>query len=201
MAKRKKKIGSQRKARRKVRGKARRKAGSQTRPKTSRVAAALERARVKVTEEVLAQAMAGLPARTTMGEVVTSIRSAGFAKDFEAMSLSDFVAKVGNAAVAGRLGGRKAGRGGAKRAAARKVNTRTEAGREKLDADVAAYLTSAKSARAEDIRAAVGGTSAQVRQALTRLMEAKKVSKKGQKRATEYSWGRRGGSRHRAEAP
>jgi len=65
---------------------------------------------------------------------------------------------------------------------------RTAAGRARLDAAVSAYLGKAGSARAEDIRKAVGGTSAQVRQALTRFMDAKKVSKKGQKRATVYSW-------------
>ena len=135
----------------------------------------LERARKRVTQEVLTRAMVGLPANTTMGEMVASNRSAGFATDFEAMP-------------SGRRRGRKAARGGASRAASTRIYTRTAAGREKLDAAVADYLPRAKSAWAAGILKAVGGTSPQVRQSLSRLMDAKKLSKKRQKRATEYRW-------------
>ena len=77
--------------------------------KKTRVVVALERAKKSLTQEVLTQAMADLPHGTTIGEVVTAMRSAGFAKDFEAMSLRDFVAALGNGAA--RPPGRRRRRG------------------------------------------------------------------------------------------
>ncbi len=66
--------------------------------------------------------------------------------------------------------------------------TRTEAGRNKIDAAVSKFLSSAGEAGAEQIRSAVGGTSAQLRQSLDRLRKAKKVTRAGQKRGTRYTW-------------
>ena len=62
------------------------------------------------------------------------------------------------------------------------------------------FLASAKGpSKAESIRAAVGGTAAQVRQSLGRLMAEKKVTKSGQKRGTAYSLrGKAGGKRKKS---
>ncbi len=161
------------------------------RKKKTRIAALLESAQKTLAQEILASTMQKLPRRTTMGEIVTSLEAAGFGKDFEAMSLEDFVSALGGqvsakSARGGKSRPRKATR--ARRPA--KVNTRTEEGRAALDLAVGKFLflTSAKGpSRAESIRAAVGGTAAQVRQSLGRLMAEKKVTKSGQKRGTAYS--------------
>lgn len=157
--------------------------------KKTRLASALERAQRTLTREILTTALAELPPTTTMGEVVDSLGEAGFGKDFQTLSLRDFVAAVGGAASAPA---RRAPRGTpASRSAAtarRQVNTRTAQGRESLDQAVAGFLERRRTARAGDIRKSVGGTSNQVRQSLTRLMESKRVTKRGQKRGTEYSW-------------
>ena len=170
------------------------------RKKKTRIAALLKSAQKTLAQEILASTMQKLPRRTTMGEIVTSLDAAGFGKDFEAMSLEDFVSALGGpvSAKAPR------GKGRAKKKATRakrsaKLRTRTAEGRAALDLAIGKFLflTSTKEpSRAENIRAAVGGTPAQVRQSLTRLMEEKKVTKSGQKRGTTYSLrGKAGGKR------
>lgn len=162
----------------------------------NRVVAALERARQSLTQSVLTQALADLPPSTTMGEVVASMKEAGFAHTFEGMSLDDFVAAMGGGAPRKRAGNRAAApaprRSGGKSA---KVNTRTEAGREQFDAAVARALAAAGTAGATELRLEVGGTAAQIRQSLERLMAARKASKRGRKRGTTYSWGSGGATR------
>ncbi len=98
------------------------------------------------------------------------------------MSLKDFVGAVGGADP------KAAGRSAKKTGRKKKVNTRTAEGRETLDKAISEFLASSKTARAGEIRKAVGGTSHQVRQSVSRLMAAKRVTRKGQKRGTEYSW-------------
>ncbi len=89
---------------------------------------------------------------------------------------------------AGRLKGAKRKKKATRSRRPAKVNSRTEEGRAALDAAVGKVLASAKGpSRAENLRAAVGGTPAQVRHSLSRLMAEKKVTKSGQKRGTAYS--------------
>ena len=74
-----------------------------------------------------------------------------------------------------------AGRGGA-------VNTRTPEGREAYDAAVLAALGSLGGpANSEQVRPIAGGTSLQLRTALTRLSNEGKITWEGQARGTRYS--------------
>lgn len=157
----------------------------------NRVVAALERARQSLTQDMLTHALAELPPSTTMGEVVASLKDAGLRETFDGLSLGDFTGTLGNGAPVKR--GRKPGRPttpqARRPAKAGKVNTRTQAGRAAYEAAVAQALSSAGVSGATELRGVVGGTAAQMRQALERLMEAGKASKNGQKRGTTYSWG------------
>ena len=158
------------------------------------VADALTKAQESYWKDVLAKTIGSLPGKTTMGELVDSFR--GEAEGgFREMTLREFVAYSGGAsprrgrpssasseeAAPSRRSSRSSG-------SAKSWNTRTEAGRIKLDEAIAAFLAENSPARAEAIREGVGGTAAQLRQGLTRLMDAKSVRKKGQRRATEYHW-------------
>ena len=174
------------------------------RKKKSRIAELLKSAQKTLAQEILASTMQQLPGRTTMGEVVSSLEAAGFGKDFEAMSLEDFASALGGPAPAKATGSRRKAKKKATRARRpAKVNTRTEEGRAALDAAVGKTLASANGpSKAESIRAAVGGTAAQVRQSLSRLIEEKKVTKSGQKRGTAYSLrGKAGGKAEAASKP
>ena len=67
------------------------------------------------------------------------------------------------------------------------VNTRTAAGRQALDAAVLAFLkTCEELVTGADVRNVVGGSSAQVRQSLNRLIDAELVGWEGKGRGTRY---------------
>ncbi len=67
------------------------------------------------------------------------------------------------------------------------VNTRTAAGRQALDAAVLAYLNGCDElVTGADVRNVVGGSAAQVRQSLNRLIEAELVGWEGKGRGTRY---------------
>jgi hypothetical protein len=177
----------------------------------SSITVALERARASVTQDLITRALAEVPASTTICELVASMKSDGLSAEFEGMSISELGAAMGNGSAApatrrgrpakrGRKPGTKAGGAPKAKAAGGKINTRTQDGRDALDAAVAVFLQSAGSARAEAVRAAVGGQAAQVRKSLERLMAAKKVSRSGQKRGTTYHWGKAAGPAKKAKA-
>ena len=158
----------------------------------STVADALTKAQQSYWRDVLAKTIKSLPGKTTMGELMDSFRGEAEGS-FREMTLREFVAfssgstprasrsTVSEGAAPSRQSSRSSGN-------AKSWNTRTEAGRTKLDEAIASYLAENSPARAEAVREAVGGTSAQIRQGLVRLIEAKSARKKGQKRATEYHW-------------
>ena len=99
--------------------------------KKSSIAAALERAKSTLTQEVMRKAMSELPLGTPMGVIVGSLRSAGFVKEFEAMTLRDFLASFDREAATGPGGRRAKQQGARKRAARGKPNTRTARGTSK----------------------------------------------------------------------
>lgn len=71
--------------------------------------------------------------------------------------------------------------------AAKGHNTRTRQGREALDQAILDFLKEqSEPVRALDIRAGVGGTSAQIRTRLNFLIEQGKVSYKGRASGTRY---------------
>lgn len=71
--------------------------------------------------------------------------------------------------------------------AAKGVDTRSAQGRAQYERDVLGVLTRAKSpTNAQAIRAQVGGTPAQARAALNRLIENGEVQYEGKARATRY---------------
>lgn len=69
----------------------------------------------------------------------------------------------------------------------RKHHTRTQAGRDALDAAITTFLKqTGERMRAVDIRDAVGGTPAQVRARLNALIEEGRVAYEGQASGTRY---------------
>ena len=159
------------------------------RGKKTSITALLKRAQETLTREVLASTMGRIPHSTSMGEIISSVRAAGLARDFEAMSLGELVTAIMGVEAREKRVQRQSGRKTRKRSSRTKVVTRTEGGRAALDAAVSAFLKNKRTPlRAEDIRGAVGGTAAQVRQSLARLVTAGKATKTGQKRGTQYTW-------------
>ena len=68
------------------------------------------------------------------------------------------------------------------------TNTRTATGREALDAKVLAALKKRKEpAASSDLTAATGASMLQVRASLHRLIEAGKVARTGETRASRYA--------------
>ena len=152
--------------------------------------AKLDEAMKEASRAIMLRAVESMPRDITMGEFIDAMDGTDFASEFRALDLDAFQSALGAAPAPRR--GRPAGR---KKAATKKSagkkghNTRTQAGREALDAAIADCLKEAGGPiRSEVIKATTGATPNQIRQALARLDEAGKVKKTGQKRATEYRW-------------
>ncbi|MEM6290038.1 MAG: hypothetical protein AAGA54_02200 [Myxococcota bacterium] len=113
--------------------------------------------------------------------------------DRSGKSVSDIIAW----ALPGKAGGAKAPRPAPKKAApkaaagggkSKVVNTRTPEGRAAYDEAVLQAVGSFKSpAGSSQLRKKVGGTPLQMRTALNRLIDEKKVTYEGKARATRYS--------------
>lgn len=142
---------------------------------------AIARVQGSLSKQVLMTAIAGLPGTTSMGQLIDEFAGSEYNETFRGMSLNAFVDTV--MGTASRKGG-GGGSGG--------FNTRTQAGREGMDAAVSAALENAGTAGAEEIRGSVGGSAAQIRESFARLMDAGLVSRSGQKRGTRYSWKAKG---------
>ena len=164
-------------------------------PKKGSIKAALEQATAEAQKQVLSDTIAGLPAKTSLGALTEEFKGTAFADAFKSMTLGELVAAVEGGAPPKRTGQRR--QGATKKATGRGPGrpkgktfaTRTQAGREAIDAAISGFLSKADNgARAEDIRGAVGGTPPQIRESLGRLISGKKVRKKGQKRSTTYTW-------------
>ncbi|MEZ6194579.1 MAG: hypothetical protein R3F20_02460 [Planctomycetota bacterium] len=145
--------------------------------------------------QILNQSLSALPRETRIGELVDGLQETDLLEDFRAMLLSDFLAAVGGGSRPGRKPGRPAkaeksagAAKGGKASKGKKRNTRTQAGRDEIDADIQIALEGlGEPSPAEAIRKITGGTSAQVRDSLARLVEAKVVKKAGERRATRYA--------------
>ena len=106
------------------------------------------------------------------------------------------VASIVEWAMARRGGGRPAAKASAASTPAKKkagggkggaVNVRTPAGRAAYDNAVLETVAGAgRDISAQQVRSKVGGTPAQARAALNRLIEANKIGYKGKARATKY---------------
>lgn len=135
----------------------------------------LARAQNEMAKTVFMQALGRMPGSITMGQLVADIAATPFGETFKSMTLNTFLGAVnGNVATPATTGGER--------------NTRTQQGRDAIDAEVSAYLESSGTVAAETVRGAVGGTAAQIRDSLTRLMEAGFVVRTGDRRATRYTW-------------
>lgn len=136
----------------------------------------LARAQADVAKSVFTQALGRMPSTISMGQLISDIAATPYQDAFFGMTLNGFIAAVqGQSAKSAESSG--SGR-----------NTRTQDGRDAIDADVALFLESAGTASAEAMRMSLGGTSAQLRDSLTRLMDAGMVTRSGEKRGTKYSW-------------
>ncbi len=182
-------------AKRKTRKKAtRRRAAAKPRKGfVATVASAIEEASRNALKEALGVVGHGTP----VGNLLDQVADSPYLERFRDLTIGELLEAMSSASKTRR--GRPPGSG--KKAAGgsapakktgtksrKSFSTRTEAGRKKIDAAVSDFLSSAGEAGAEQIRSSVGGTSAQLRQSLDRLRKAKKVSRKGQKRGTRYTW-------------
>jgi hypothetical protein len=139
----------------------------------------LNRAQASVAKAVLMRAISSLPGSMTMGQLIDDFAGSEHNEFFRDMSLNSFIQ-----AVEGRSDGRS--RGGAD--AGSEFNTRTQEGRDEIDAAVARFLESGEDRSSEEIRAAIGGTPPQLRESMARLAQAGMVVITGQKRGTRYAW-------------
>ena len=168
--------------------------------RSSSIKTSLDRALRQASIRIVREALANLPARTSMGDIIDEFSRSQYKNDFRSLTVAEFLAALGGEASA------RAVPAAPRRAPASKVsgsrkksyNTRTAEGRARLDAAISAFLQRVGSAGSETIQADIGGKTAQVREACKRLMKAGRVTKQGQKRATVYIW--KGGGKGGASA-
>jgi hypothetical protein len=176
-------------AKRKTRKKAtRRRAAAKSRKGfIATVASAIEEASRNALKEALGVVGHGTP----VGNLLDQVADSPYLERFRDLTIGELLEAMSGASKPRR--GRPPGSGSAPakkkgKGSRKSFSTRTDSGRKKIDVAVSDFLSSAGEAGAEQIRSAVGGTSAQLRQSLDRLRKAKKVSRKGQKRGTRYTW-------------
>lgn len=155
-------------------------------PRKSRLTESIERAMQSMSKQVMKQALGDMPRDMSMGAIIAEFEKSEFAGRFAQMTLGDFAEVLGGGASVPRSAGPK------KAAKAKKTgtefNTRTLTGRAQLRDLVIGVLSKAGTAGAQSIRGEVGGTSAQVRECLTRMLEDGTATKQGEKRGTRYTW-------------
>lgn len=146
----------------------------------------LDQAFAEASLRIVHDAIKDLPANMTMGDLIDEFGESEYNEHFREMNLGDFVSSMGGRrqAAAPRKTNRRSGGGGG----SKKFNTRTSEGRDALQSAVAEALGEAGQASSEELRRQIGGTPAQLRQALARLKDDGKVKVTGQKRATLYHW-------------
>lgn len=86
-----------------------------------------------------------------------------------------------------KVGGRKAGKSSGSKVGRGKGNRRDAKAIQRTQAKVFAFIEKNSGARAEEIRKALKITPTITGDALTRLMKAKSIKSKGERRATTYS--------------
>lgn len=134
----------------------------------------LNRAQASMSTVVLQNALRDLPGSMSMGQLIDDVGGSSYSDFFRNMSINAFIELRG--------GGKKAA------AAGGGFNTRTQSGRDEIDAAVTRCLEAAGVAGAEQIRSEIGGSAAQIRESLTRLAQDGLVTRSGEKRATKYHW-------------
>ncbi len=138
-------------------------------------------------QRILREMISALPGNTTLGALVSELASRGFETQLMATTLDELAMSRSGAVAAAPARRTKATAkaGGRKRRA--KYNTRLESGRDALDAAILEFLAENGASRSEVITKAVGGTTAQVRQAAKRLAKKGAISITGNRRGTTYS--------------
>ena len=145
----------------------------------------VDRTIASMSREVLIRALAEMPGDTTVGELLDAF-TGSFRQDLRSLSLSELTGALDGVAPSAA---RQAESSGAEsRSEGKGFNTRTDSGRDAIDASISNYLQANRAARAEEIRCKVGGSSAQIRQSMVRLMSRNLVTRSGRKRSTTYTW-------------
>jgi len=200
--KKKSRAGSRKKTKRAGRGRAKRKVTRRKRAASAGqgatgLVASLNRAFEDASRQAVKDTLKALPGSTRVGKLLDQLSSSPYLDLFHNLSLHELGDALRNvphelAEVPRRSVARARSEGSARKRPGRKSskshNTRTEAGRNQLDEAVAAHVKASGTASAEAIRADVGGTPPQIRGALGRLIEARKVKRSGQRRRTRYTW-------------
>ena len=143
----------------------------------------VDRTIASMSREVLIRALKEMPGSTTVGELLDAF-TGSFRQDLRSLSLGELTSALGG----GAHSSGDAVASGTTRSQGKGYNTRTDSGRSAIDEAIANFLQAKKAARAEDIRAKVGGSSAQIRQSMVRLMSKNLVTRSGRKRSTTYTW-------------
>ena len=155
----------------------------------SRVQEAIDRAASDANRTIVATAVAELPANTTtIKELHQAMAKSPFGSAFENMTLAELRDALGATPTPRSSAPKRSNtQPRVAKKTARKINTRTAAGRAALDTAVLDFLRENGASRSEAITPSVPGDTAQVRQALKRMIETGDVVVKGNRRASEYS--------------
>lgn len=148
------------------------------------VASAISSAIQEAHQEIILKSLRDVAGEVTMGELIDSFAEHDFVDEFRAVTVCQFLAAKGTKPSSSKAGKKQSS---AKPSKGKTRNTRTEEGREAIDADIRAALEGlGGSADASSIRAEVGGTPNQIRDSLKRLAAAKAVKTTGRRRSTVY---------------
>ncbi len=128
--------------------------------------------------QAMREAIGKLPAETTLGSLLNQLGASRPGSILRSMPLGELGALLSaNGDAPPTRVGRAPKRGKAKRTVKRTPN-----------GSVRTYLRKAGKAKAEEIRADVGGTPAEVREKLFELKDEKLVRRTGKGRATTWHW-------------
>ncbi len=159
------------------------------------ILSSLNRAFEDASRQAFKETLAGLPGSTLVGKFLDQLSSSPYFDHLRSLSLDELAAAVrrgspsaGAKTAPARKPAAKANKAARKRGPGKKFNTRTLKGRARLDRMVAGAVEKAGTASAEEVRASVGGTAAQVRESLARQTKSGQIERSGQRRATRYSW-------------
>ncbi|MCB9833807.1 MAG: hypothetical protein H6807_15200 [Planctomycetes bacterium] len=165
----------------------------------SNIQTLLDAAFADASSAILKNVISSMGGNTTVHDLVIAMKGTSFEDTFHAMTLAELGGAIDSGGEATPRRGRRPGRPAKTKPAPRKtaarktssrLNTRTAAGRDKLDEMIAGILQAApEGLRSEAINAQVPADTAQIRMSLKRMIAAGQVSSTGEKRATTYIWG------------
>ena len=142
------------------------------------LAAEIASAMDTASREALSEAISKLPNETTLGSLLKDLGSSRPAEMLRSLPLSELVTVLSANGTESQSTVRRTPK--------RKKSRRTR--KRSLNGSVSGYLRKAGKAKAEEIRAEIGGTPEDIRRLLFELKEQKRVRRTGAGRATTWHW-------------